>query len=392
MARQDGPGSPNFGTTAASQNRHNTIKGIIPAGTKTNPNAMVNRAKTQFAGTQVYRYPADGYASFPARMRFSLHQVDAYTVTTSSLKSYFDIPLIDAGIRGENLSDNAKASYGATEKDVADFGNQEDFKRAGVDVAVAAKDKQANDDVKKSNGGITDVKTKRVTNSPIIQMYMPQSLVFNDDVAYGQSNLGPGGLTAIGALNAGSSLTGAVARGISEGMESIFNLATGQISGAAASVAAARATQFIPKVGLRTAAATALQVGINPGTRTMFEQPNIRNFTFTFRLISTSSAEATQIEKIIQTFREEMYPETIDMINGVPAGYKFPNLFKIEFDFIGAKAKVPMIQFSYLRSCQVTYNPNSMVFHADGQPTEVDMTLVFQEYRALSKQDIQKGY
>ena len=391
MARQDGPGSPNFGTTAASQNRHNTIKGIIPAGTKTNPNAMVNRAKTQFAGTQVYRYPADGYASFPARMRFSLHQVDAYTVSTSSLKSYFDVPLIAAGIRGENLADNAKSAYvpgTPTGFEANEYGDGD----TPVATAVAAKDKQANDDVKKSNGGITDVKTKRVTNSPIIQMYMPQSLVFNDDVAYGQSNLGPGGLTAIGALNAGSSLTGAVARGISEGMESIFNLATGQISGAAASVAAARATQFIPKVGLRTAAATALQVGINPGTRTMFEQPNIRNFTFTFRLISTSSAEATQIEKIIQTFREEMYPETIDMINGVPAGYKFPNLFKIEFDFIGAKAKVPMIQFSYLRSCQVTYNPNSMVFHADGQPTEVDMTLVFQEYRALSKQDIQKGY
>lgn len=391
MARQDGPGSPNFGTTAASQNRHNTIKGIIPAGTKTNPNAMVNRAKTQFAGTQVYRYPADGYASFPARMRFSLHQVDAYTVSTSSLKSYFDIPLIAAGIRGKDLTDNAKSAYvpgTPTGFEANEYGDGD----TPVATAIAAKDTQANDDVKKSNGGITDVKTKRVTNSPIIQMYMPQSLVFNDDVAYGQSNLGPGGLTAIGALNAGSSLTGAVARGISEGMESIFNLATGQISGAAASVAAARATQFIPKVGLRTAAATALQVGINPGTRTMFEQPNIRNFTFTFRLISTSSAEATQIEKIIQTFREEMYPETIDMINGVPAGYKFPNLFKIEFDFIGAKAKVPMIQFSYLRSCQVTYNPNSMVFHADGQPTEVDMTLVFQEYRALSKQDIQKGY
>jgi hypothetical protein len=324
-------------------------------------------------------------------MRFSLHQVDAYTVSTSALKDYFDIPLIAKAL-GRSVSTSAvseDAFYNEDEE--AGTGAYNEYSSQQIKDA-AAKEKQASDDVKKSNGGITDIKTKRVPNSPIIQMYMPQSLVFNDDVAYGQSNLGPGGLTAIGALNAGQSLVSAVGKGITEGIESIFNLATGQISGAAASVAAARATQFIPKVGLRTAAATALQVGINPGTRTMFEQPNIRNFTFTFRLISTSSAEATQIEKIIQTFREEMYPETIDMINGVPAGYKFPNLFKLEFDFIGAKAKLPMIQFSYLRSCQVTYNPNSMVFHPDGQPTEVDMTLVFQEYRALSKQDIQKGY
>jgi len=34
----------------------------------------------------------------------------------------------------------------------------------------------------------------------------------------------------------------------------------------------------------------------------------------------------------------------------------------------------------------------TMTFHEDGHPTEVDLTLVFQEYRALSKQDIQKGY
>jgi hypothetical protein len=361
---------------------------------KNNPNARNNQAQGKSVSTQIYRYPADGYAAFPARMRFSLHQVDAYTVSTSALKDYFDIPLIAKAL-GRSVSTSAVSEVSEdafyNEDEEAGTGAYNEYSSQQIKDA-AAKEKQASDDVKKSNGGITDIKTKRVPNSPIIQMYMPQSLVFNDDVAYGQSNLGPGGLTAIGALNAGQSLVSAVGKGITEGMESIFNLATGQISGAAASVAAARATQFIPKVGLRTAAATALQVGINPGTRTMFEQPNIRNFTFTFRLISTSSAEATQIEKIIQTFREEMYPETIDMINGVPAGYKFPNLFKLEFDFIGAKAKLPMIQFSYLRSCQVTYNPNSMVFHPDGQPTEVDMTLVFQEYRALSKQDIQKGY
>jgi hypothetical protein len=33
-----------------------------------------------------------------------------------------------------------------------------------------------------------------------------------------------------------------------------------------------------------------------------------------------------------------------------------------------------------------------MAFHADGQPTEIDMTLIFQEYRALAKQDIERGY
>jgi len=87
-----------------------------------------------------------------------------------------------------------------------------------------------------------------------------------------------------------------------------------------------------------------------------------------------------------------MYPETINIGAGIPAGYKFPHFFKIEFSMRGADMKVPALQYCYLRSAQASYNATSMTFHDDGHPTEIDLTLVFQEYRALSKQDIQKGF
>ena len=54
--------------------------------------------------------------------------------------------------------------------------------------------------------------------------------------------------------------------------------------------------------------------------------------------------------------------------------------------------KVPALHYCYLRSAQASYNATSMTFHPDGHPTEVDLTLIFQEYRALSKQDVQRGY
>ena len=289
---------------------------------------------------------------------------------------------------------------------VDDFGNEPEPRTATVggsvnpfeiDRALKAKmDKDAEATADARNGAnipdTTNVKAIPADDVPIMELYFPQSLTFNDDVNYNQVDLGPAGLSGIAAINNGKSLLNAVGKGISEGVESIFNLARGTLTAEAAQVAGARAAQFIPKEGLRAAITTATQTGINPGTRLLFDKPNIRQFSFTFKLIATSAQEASQIEAIIKTFRMEMYPETINIGAGIPAGYKFPNLFKIEFNMRGANMKVPALQYCYLRSAQASYNATSMTFHDDGHPTEVDLTLVFQEYRALSKLDIQGGY
>lgn len=354
------------------------------------------------APATVYKYPLDGEADFPARMRFTIKQVQAYTVDTSELKEYWDAPLLRKGFN--RLTSNSKQEEilsdggGMTPEEQVAGAGQFGQTTAGkprledLDAAVKFKEEEAAAQSTFTPDGAAGVKTKTVDNSPIISLYMPPALVINDDISYNQVDLGPGGLTAVAGINAGKSLLSAVGGAVSEGLESIFNLASGQISGTAAQVAAARMSNKIPSVGLRAAAATALQTGVNPGTRVLFDRPNIRQFTFQFRFIPTSAAEAAQVEKIIRIFREEMYPEELSVINNVPAGYKFPNLFEVDFTFLNSKAKFPRMQLSYLRSCQVSYNGASMTFHADGHPTEIDMTLIFQEYRALAKQDIQKGY
>ena len=351
------------------------------------------------APSTVYKYPLDGEADFPARMRFTIKQVQAYTVDTTELKEYWDAPLLTKGWnrftqsskQEEILADEARRQQGQLGSQPVDL-PRDGGNPGGLQVASKFKEAEASAQSTFTPDGAAGVKTKTVDNSPIISLYMPPALVINDDISYNQVDLGPGGLTAVAGINAGKSLLSAVGGAVSEGLESIFNLASGQISGTAAQVAAARMSNKIPSVGLRAAAATALQTGVNPGTRVLFDRPNIRQFTFQFRFIPTSAAEAAQVEKIIRIFREEMYPEELSVINNVPAGYKFPNLFEVDFTFLNSKAKFPRMQLSYLRSCQVSYNGASMTFHADGHPTEIDMTLIFQEYRALAKQDIQKGY
>jgi len=365
-------------------------------------------------------YPLHNEINHPAKIKFTAYKANAYTIDPKAIAEIWDVPLLGWGDdkartikdareeKEQKARDDVRASgdihSGMNEgqepnpRTATVGGSNQGGGRGNMQSTLEGyrKDKEQeakSDAIKGANiPDTTNIQAKPAAGVPSIELYFPQSLTFNDDVNYNQVDLGPAGLTGVAALNAGKSLLNAVGKGISEGVESIFNLARGTMTSEAAQVAGARATQFIPKEGIRAAITTATQTGINPGTRLLFDKPNIRQFSFTFKLIATSAQEANQIESIIKVFRSEMYPETINIGAGIPAGYTFPNFFKIEFSMRGANMKVPALHYCYLRSAQASYNATTMTFHEDGHPTEVDLTLVFQEYRALSKQDIQKGY
>ncbi len=391
--------------TARSQADTTSLGGKTATVVEKKVSGHLNRKKVRLV------YPLHNDVNHPAKIKFTAYKVDAYTIDPKALAEIFDVPLLGWGNSKAMTIKENKAQKQTKEKmnlpdelsGVQMSGSEPEPRTATVggsanpfevERAVMAKNAEATADAR--NGAnipdTTNVKATPADGVPIMELYFPQSLTFNDDVNYNQVDLGPAGLTGLAAINNGKSLLNAVGKGVSEGVESIFNLARGTLSAEAAQVAGARAAQFIPKEGVRAAITTAIQTGVNPGTRLLFDKPNIRQFSFTFKLIATSAQEASQIEAIIKTFRMEMYPETINIGAGIPAGYKFPNLFKIEFNMRGANMKVPALQHCYLRSAQASYNATSMTFHDDGHPTEVDLTLVFQEYRALSKQDIQGGY
>ena len=423
MGRQDGPGTrqgtPRDTSTSGTTTEARKVSENIDLGGVGKKAIKALFAQGGFLnrkGNLKLKYPLHNEANHPAKIRFTAYTANAYTIDPKAIAEVWDVPLLgwgsdkamtlkegrgdkterytegegDGGFEGD---DEGQTTRTAT---VGGPPNRNFTKDAAGDKARQQMEKEQeakNDAIKGANiPDTTNIQAKPAAGIPTIELYFPQSLTFNDDVNYNQVDLGPAGLAGMAALNNGKSLLSAVGKGISEGVESIFNLAKGTLSSEAAQVAGARATQFIPKEGIRAAITTATQTGINPGTRLLFDKPNIRQFSFTFKLIATSAQEANQIESIIRVFRSEMYPETINIGAGVPAGYKFPNLFKIEFSMVGANMKVPALQYCYLRSAQAGYNATSMTFHDDGHPTEIDLTLVFQEYRALSKQDIQGGY
>ena len=303
---------------------------------------------------------------------------------------------------GSAFADDAGAAgYAGTSS--ASLGDFSDFSGANTFKAKLDAEAEANE-VKRSTASTNSTRLGFFPkpNSPIINMYFPVSQAFVDGVQYGDANLGASGGTALGAAEAGlSGINAAVDQAISTGKGFLDTFLSGNLKlSAAAESEAARLTaaRTIGKAPLVGDAAKVLnRIVVNPNIRKLFNGVTFREFTFQFKLISTSPEEAEIIQKIIKLFRKELYPRAFKVAIGgessVSLGYNFPNAFKIKFNFKDAENRnIPKILPCYLRNVSHTINPTGGGFKNDGKPNEVDLTLGFVEHRAIEQQDIEKGF
>lgn len=233
-----------------------------------------------------------------------------------------------------------------------------------------------------------------------VYLYTPVSLQFNDGVDISNANLNVGGAATLGSLSQGGDVLSSLVSGVGSAAGNIFDLIfKGGTLDAAGAVTASRLVDLIPGLSVAAnATRVALQVTANPNVRAVFQGVKLRSFNFQFKFIPVSQNEAIEVEKIIRFFRREMYPEHINLTanSNIPYGYKFPNLFKIAVQYdtstndINNFRSLPnmSIGLSYLSNVTHNYNPGASVYHPDGRPSEIDLTLVFTEYRTLSKKDI----
>ena len=250
------------------------------------------------------------------------------------------------------------------------------------------------------NGGL---KFQKVNGEPIVDMYFPLTFQYNDGAQYEGASLGITGTVGAAAAEAGASVLGSVLSSMTQGATSTFDALVGnsQLSETAARVAAARAIDVSGRIfnsGFRNALTLQNRTIVNPNVRALFRGVVLREFTFQFKMIAESAAEAAVVEKIVKHFRTQLYPDVYNMpigSTGVTAdlGYKFPNVFQITFNYKNSQnKKLPMIQYCYLRNVGYSVNPTGGAFRRDGQPNEIDLTLAFTEYKTLNKQDVEGGY
>lgn len=127
---------------------------------------------------------------------------------------------------------------------------------------------------------------------------------------------------------------------------------------------------------------------LSPYTNLTYTGPQMRGFTFQYKMIAETKDESDTIKDIENMFRKYIYPEE------TAQGFilKYPPYFMIQFlkAYVDGESEngelkyvenpyLPFLHLSYLQSMTCTYNSSTNVFHEGGQPVEVDLSLTFVE-------------
>lgn len=223
-----------------------------------------------------------------------------------------------------------------------------------------------------------------------VSLYMPAGLQINDNLSYDNVDTGVGGMLVNTYQNAAST-TDALKTVAKESPQLLDRIVSQKLA------------SMSQEKGLVGGAAGQLLINrgevVNPHTQMLFRSPALRQFNFNFKMIPRSKAEAKEIIKIVQFFRLAAYPAlgaSLEASNGAQlnmATYKFPDVFEIKYLSSGRENR-NLIKFgrAYLTAINVNYNQTSPTFFDDGMPSEIDLSLTFQETKALSREDIKNGY
>jgi len=214
----------------------------------------------------------------------------------------------------------------------------------------------------------------------VITLPVPQGVTFSDGLGYGNLDLG-----IIGAPIANGNQNGRSVSELAADQTQKLQNSTNRSGNEAAFIAG----KFASNLGLSTDKFTNLygassNIAINPNTVLQFESPEIRTFSFQFRLVAESRAESERIRKMISVIRESIYPDVTDD----SILYKYPDVWKFDFGG-GAERYLPRSHNRcFCTNFATTYNSNTNAFHEDGAPADVTIQLTLRESKALSRKEV----
>ena len=211
----------------------------------------------------------------------------------------------------------------------------------------------------------------------------PPNIAFADNASYSSIDLGQIGAVQMAVQEGAQAGSGNIASNLMQGLSK--NVDVGKLA------ADSLVSNIAPDVAERNRFA---QKRIkNPNTNTTFGSVGIRTFSFSFKLVADSAKESQTADNIVSLFREMLYPTST--FDEQLTFLRYPPTWGIDFMTMvdgGLKRNpfLPMPFACYLTACNTTYNASANVFHDDGQPFEIDMTVNFQETRSLIRDDIQR--
>ena len=130
----------------------------------------------------------------------------------------------------------------------------------------------------------------------------------------------------------------------------------------------------------------------NSNLELLFGGPNLRTFSFTWRMSPRSKEEALMVNKIIRSFKQGMSAKKIspDSATGAALLLGTPNIFDIHFKTRGGEFIDGLfrIKTSACTSTSVAYTDGAQwSAYDDGQPTSINLTLAFEELEPIYNTD-----
>ena len=209
-----------------------------------------------------------------------------------------------------------------------------------------------------------------------IAMYMPQKIQSLSLVEYEQQDLSF-------MQNLMNSWTGLAAAGILKKAPGVIDSLAGFL-------------------GMNTNIDTYIQatarIAPNPRKQLLFREPVSRKFEFVFNFSPRNEEESVRAYEIIQAFKKHAYP-TLNQKIGAGAFYTFPAEFEIQYQMLLPTGEIVennwinRIGRSALREINVDYaSAGSYSTFPNGAPTNMTMSLTFEEMSLLDQEHINQGY
>jgi hypothetical protein len=234
--------------------------------------------------------------------------------------------------------------------------------------------------------------TTRITDS--IAIYLPPNVKDATSVGYNNAEMG-----VIGAAAAGSAgVVDALRKGDLSGLASTLGTAAKDLL---ATAGLGLGSEFLGTLagvdpeGLKGFAKKAFGQASNPYMEVLFEGVEMRTFTYNFTFSPRNKEETEDVKKIISMFRFHMMPE----LNGgssafmtLPSTFDIHYMYQVTPDESNENNYYTKIATCVLKGCDVDYTPNGVKSFASGAPTQITMSLSFQETEMLTKQHVNRGY
>lgn len=167
----------------------------------------------------------------------------------------------------------------------------------------------------------------------------------------------------------------------------------GALSGSAEAAAAfgasvAKLPGAFGATDLGAALSASSKTSLNAFKEVIFEAVDFRSFAFKYKFLPKNKKESDDIKRIINLFKFHMHPE---MSSG-KLFFIYPSEFQITYFYKGQKNEYfHSFRPCVLESMDVSYGGEQFSSFKDGQPTEVNISLIFRETEILTKDLIGNG-